>query len=561
MESTNNNVQNEMQTPANLYGTNPYIKPKKTKNKTDIDFTNSDYVFMAIFAAISVCLVFFGFCCRMALGFTLSSIALVVALGVYIIKNGKISFISVSSLVLSILSSFVFTLYSNDGLSRMIAFVVLFVSSTLCAVSIIDSTVADNMKGVFKYAYAIAVAPLLNIAVPITTALKNDSKKTLVQVLCAFFAAIPLLAILISILVSADAAFEGLVDKMISISGGSIIKLIFSAVIFVFVFSFAVSCKFKLFNSYTASFNAEKARILKAPFVITFLALISFVYFVYMFSQTAYFFSAFSGILPEGFEFTFAEYARRGFFETEIIAFINIVIMVLVMWLSTRDEKGNINVATKGLLTFIGVFSILFIITAISKMVMYINAYGFTDKRLFTSVFMIATTVVITAFILRIYKPELNTLKYAAVISMALFIALSLCGIDRVVASYNVNAYLDGRLPTVDIETLRLSSDSARPYLVKLATECEDITVKEEARRAISNMFCFDDNNIEVNEEGKEIIRQNFEFGADFTLSRYLAAKSINDGNIERYVFLYEDGGDIPQYETNMEIEDENLFE
>lgn len=561
MESTNNNVQNEVQAPANIYGTNPYTKPKKTKKKIDIDFTSIDYIFMAIFAAISVCLVFFGFCCQMALGFTLSSIALVVALIVYTFKNGDFSFISVSSLVLSILSSIVFTLYYNDGLSRFIAFAVLFVSSTLCAVSIVDSTVTDNIKGVFKYVHAVMVTPFQNITVPIKTASKSDSKKTVVQVLCAFFAAIPLLAILVSILVSADAAFEGLVDKVLSISGESIIKLIFSTVIFVLVSSFAVSCKFELFNSYSSKYNVEKARKLKAPFVITFLALISFVYFVYLFSQTAYFFSAFSGILPKGFEFTFAEYARRGFFETEVIAFINIVIIALVMWLSVRDEQGELNVTTKGLLTFIGVFSIMFIITAISKMVMYINAYGFTDKRLFTSVFMITTTVVIIAFILRIYKPELNTLKYAAVISMALFTALSLCGIDRVVASYNVNAYLDGRLPTVDIDTLRLSSDSARPYLVKLATECEDITVKEEARRAISNMFYFDDNNIEVNEEGKEIIRQNFEFGADFTLSRYLAAKSINDGNIERYVFLCEDGGDIPQYETNMEIEDENLFE
>ena len=153
-----------------------------------------------------------------------------------------------------------------------------------------------------------------------------------------------------------------------------------------------------------------------------------------MFSQTAYFFSAFSGILPTGYEFTIAEYARRGFFETEAIAFINLLLMGGILWKSVRRENGELNPILKGIMTFISIFTVLFIITALSKMVMYISEYGLTVLRLCTSVFMIATAVVIVAFIIRVFNPELDTMKYAFVISLSLFTVLCLCGIDRTVA-------------------------------------------------------------------------------------------------------------------------------
>lgn len=569
--TTNNTPQTPASSPYSAYvNPNSILYKPKPKEEKKIDFSKTDYIFMGIFAVLSICLVFFGFFGGMAIGFTISAIALIATLALYVVKKGEFSFVSIASLVLAVLLSVVFTLYATDGLSRFIAFVVLFASTALCMVSLTDETVADHINGVVKLAFSTFLAPFSNTPVFVKSLLKNDKKKTAVQIATAVLAAIPVLAVVIALLTSADAAFEGLVGKIASSLGMTILKLIITAIVLVLLISFAITCKYELNELRGAPLQPEKARKLNSPFAVTFLGLIALVYLVYMFSQTAYFFSAFSGILPSGYEFSFAQYARRGFFETEAIAAINLGLMTLAMWLTIRRENGKLNPIVKGLLTFIGVFTILFIATAISKMVMYIGEYGLTVLRLFTSVFMIATAIVIVAFIIRIFNPELKTMKYAALISMALFTALCLCGIDRTVASYNVNAYLDGKLQTVDIDTLFYSSDSAIPYIAQL-TDCENEEVKTEAQRRITShyrTYMFDGWIYDAAED--DAIRVNFKYGTDFTLSKYLTAKAINSRNIKPYEYEGITVGDIIEnpdvlYEQSANddttvIEDEDLL-
>lgn len=556
--TTNNTPQN----PVYLNNSfSPYGLPRKPREEKKIDFSKTDYIFMGIFAVLSLCLVFFGFFGGMAIGFTISAIALVAALEVYTVKKGEFSFVSIASLVLAVLSSVVFTLYASDTLSRFIAFLVLFASTALCTVSLTDKTVADNINGVVKLAFSTFLAPFSNVPVFVKSLLKNDKKKTAVQIIAAVGAAIPVLVVVIALLSSADAAFEGLVGKIASSIGMTIFKLIVTAIVLIIVVSFAVTCKYKLNEQSGAPLQPEKARKFNSPFAVTFLGLIALVYLVYMFSQTAYFFSAFSGILPTGYEFSFAQYARRGFFETEVIAAINLILMTLVMWLTVRRENGKLNPIVKGLLTFIGVFTILFIATAISKMIMYIGEYGLTVLRLFTSVFMLATAVVIVAFIIRIFKPELKTMKYAAIISMALFTVLCLCGIDRTVASYNVNAYLNGKLPTVDIEMLYSLSDSAIPYVAKL-TECDDETVKKEASIIVIDMYRdYVGYRGEYSSDANGSYRTDFDLaGTDYTVSIHLTAKAIDSREIKYYntYDIIEDEYRFDEYDKI--VEDETLL-
>ncbi len=84
-------------------------------------------------------------------------------------------------------------------------------------------------------------------------------------------------------------------------------------------------------------------------------------------SQLAYFFSAFSGMLPEGQGFTSAAYARRGFFELTAIAAVNILLLLLVLLLAKRGPTGRISPGVKALSLFIGVFTLLLGATAFSQ--------------------------------------------------------------------------------------------------------------------------------------------------------------------------------------------------
>ncbi len=554
MDNIQNNTNSSNQP---VLDTNSYVSPCVNQiqpiPQKKIELEKVDYVFFGVFAGLAICTVFFGLFGGMAIGFTISSIALVVALAVYMFKNGEFSFVSVASLVLAVASSLTFTLYAIDFLSRFLAFVIYFSSTTMCAVSIVDKMVMDTFEGVIKYFRSVVISPFRNFLLPVKTLLKNDKNKTVIQIGGAFLATIPVLVVVIPLLTSADAAFEGLVGKIAESLGMTVLKLILSVVLTGFLLAFAVSCKYKLNETNSKPINFEKARTLKSPFAVTFLGMIAFVYLVYMFSQTAYFFSAFSGILPKGYEFSFAEYARRGFFETEAIAFINLVLMGGIQWKAVRRENGELNPILKGIMTFISVFTILFIITALSKMVMYIGEYGLTVLRLFTSVFMIATAVVIVAFIIRVFKAELNTMKYAVVISLSLFTLLCLCGIDRTVAQYNVNAYLSGMHESIDLYTLEGLSESSIPYIYKL-TVCGDKTIEKESKRIIYMIYDWyvDNSSVTYDEVETKTYSATYKATCGFTLSEYFATKSFNKAEIDWYYDDYDyDSGD------NQVIEDE----
>jgi hypothetical protein len=109
--------------------------------------------------------------------------------------------------------------------------------------------------------------------------------------------------------------------------------------------------------------------ILVSIFVILYLA--------FFIIQGSYLFGAFSGSLPA--DFTIANYARRGFFELCLIMALNFSLL----WIVGRSSKPGIreNAYTKVISTLILIESILFSITAFSKIYFYILSYGFTPLR------------------------------------------------------------------------------------------------------------------------------------------------------------------------------------
>jgi hypothetical protein len=98
------------------------------------------------------------------------------------------------------------------------------------------------------------------------------------------------------------------------------------------------------------------------------LAVLNGLFLVYFLSQTSYFFSAFGNALPE--TMTYAEYARRGFFELCVVAVLNLAIIGIAHILI--QKKGSDDKTSKVLLwetLSLCVFTLLLIATAISKMI------------------------------------------------------------------------------------------------------------------------------------------------------------------------------------------------
>lgn len=107
---------------------------------------------------------------------------------------------------------------------------------------------------------------------------------------------------------------------------------------------------------------------------VIFIGLFSIFYIIFFAIQGHYFFDAFVMELPQ--EFTYSEYARKGFGEMCGVMVINF----LLLWLATRTSATK-HTAVKAACAVLDLESMAFALIAFLKIFMYINAYGFTPLR------------------------------------------------------------------------------------------------------------------------------------------------------------------------------------
>ena len=166
--------------------------------------------------------------------------------------------------------------------------------------------------------------------------------------------------------------------------------------------------------------------------VLTALAALCAVYLLFLSMQTKYLFGAFWGALPEGF--SYSEYARQGFFELCRVAAINIVILLCANIFS-RQQAGENRFLRLGNIT-LSVLTLLLLVTAASKMGLYIVMQGLTVKRVLVSVFLIWMAVVFVCIIVRQFRP-VKLVRIAVLVGAVLFTALCVLPVEDGIAAYN----------------------------------------------------------------------------------------------------------------------------
>ena len=221
----------------------------------------------------------------------------------------------------------------------------------------------------------------------------------------------------------------------------------------------------------------------------TVLVCICAVYLVYLVSQLAYFVGGFSGILPK--EFTMAQYARRGFFEMAWLCAIDLGLIALFVGIVSKKE-GKAPLSTRLLCLFIGIVTLFMVAAASAKMFMYIDSYGLTRLRVLTEVIMIFLAISTAVVCLWLFLPKMPYMKVILLVGLIIGAAVLWADVDSMVAGYNVSAYQDGRLDSVDVGYLSTLNDSAIPHIMELTTD-SDPQIAEQARNALSKKIVWVD--------------------------------------------------------------------
>ncbi|MDR1134636.1 MAG: DUF4173 domain-containing protein [Clostridiales Family XIII bacterium] len=292
----------------------------------------------------------------------------------------------------------------------------------------------------------------------------------LVYAILGMIVFLPLLAFVIVLLTGADDAFASLWSALWSnLYLSDFVSYIFeflwgipiAAYLYGAVYGNAVKRRIGGLDANAIAGGAARARFVPNMAFCAPLAVFNAFYALFFIALGNYFFSAFFSRLPEAV--SYAEYARKGFFELCGVAAINLAIIALVYLL----VKRNGNARPRGLRFMTGLmsaFTVLLIITAMSKMLMYISAYGLTRLRVYTSWFML---LMLIAFLLlmiwhfRTFKP----IKPLIVVFAIGFMVLTWANTDGMIAKYNIWQYESGKVETLDVSMLESLSDAAVPHM------------------------------------------------------------------------------------------------
>ena len=175
----------------------------------------------------------------------------------------------------------------------------------------------------------------------------------------------------------------------------------------------------------TSNFNRRdvcelqrSVRVLPRSTVVTALAVLCAVYALFLVLQAATLAQALAGDLPEGF--TYAEYARQGFFELCRVATVNLCALAcLAVCSRDRMRESRVLQASGGALC---AATLLLIAVAMTKMGLYITVFGLTEKRILVTVFLVWTALVFillwVSLLRRIEVVRISLLAGAAIFTL-----------------------------------------------------------------------------------------------------------------------------------------------
>ncbi len=315
-----------------------------------------------------------------------------------------------------------------------------------------------------------------------TTRTINSEQKVLLQVVKGIVMAVPVLLIFLTLFSSADLIFQKYLSNIFRFEiepetvFRSILVLV-ATLIFTGAYSYIVT------RSQGAQPQADSNNTTRAIGSIEtsiLLVSVSALFFVFILVQLTYLFGGESTISSQGF--TYAEYARKGFFELIAVA----VISFLLLWGTekyTAKKDGEHNLLFKVLSSTLIVEVILIMGSAFKRLLLYEEAYGFTTQRLYSHVFIIFLAVIFCLLLYKMYKDRRESMfSFRIFISLIVFLALmNVLNPDTFIARRNIDRFVaSGKLDTYYLS--QLSDDALTTSITILDSTADEDTQKSFAR-------------------------------------------------------------------------------
>ena len=306
-----------------------------------------------------------------------------------------------------------------------------------------------------------------------------EKRKSLKNIFIGLIIAAPLLVIVIALLAAADTVFQSLIadilkplESIASIPFAERVGII--GIIATLLFGYlAIVLKTNVAGS---SESIERNTGRWDPLIAaTVLVMVNAVYILFCVIQFAYLFGGEDTIrsIPD---YTYSEYARRGFFELIVVTVINL--SILLIGLRFTKDGGKWDRALRVLRCLLVLCTTIMLYSAHLRLKLYEEAYGYTYARIFAHTIIGFLFILFMFTLYKLWRRELPLVKAFVIAALFTYTVLNYVNVDAIIARKNIDRYV--KTGQIDLEYLQGLSYDAIPELSRLnATGDEDMVAKE----------------------------------------------------------------------------------
>lgn len=296
--------------------------------------------------------------------------------------------------------------------------------------------------------------------------------------------AAPLLLVFGGLLVAADAVFEKLVTDVLGFDLVEVLNHLFLVLFFAWVSAGLLWAA--LLSQVPEQIALRRPGVLSLGIVEVgiVLGLLDALFLAFVVIQVRYLFGG-ARTVVEGIGLTYAEYARRGFFELVAVTALALPLLLLAHWLLRTGNRGEPGERVFRVLSGLMV-ALLFVVvaSALQRMRLYVGEFGLTELRFFTTAFMAWVAAVLAWFVLTVLLGRRDRFAFGALVAgFAAIVLINLANPDTLIARVNLERMEEGE--RFDACYLTLLSADAAPVLLDALPRLEKAdrrTVEEDLR-------------------------------------------------------------------------------
>lgn len=286
-------------------------------------------------------------------------------------------------------------------------------------------------------------------------------------ILLGFLIAVPVLLVLGGLLASADPVFSDLLAKLFDLRRlPEYIFRLFYILFFTYGFTGALLHAVLPLKDEEAP-DPQKGWL--KPFLgsteaVVVLVLVNLLFAFFVAIQFRYLFGGEANITATGY--TYSEYARRGFNELVAVAVLSLLLYLglgTITRLQTDGHRRTFSLLTVALMGLV----IVILASAYQRLTLYEDAYGFTQLRTYTHIFMAWLALLLLAgIVFEVVRRRGRFALALLVVGVGFSLTLGFINVDGFIARQNVERAVSGA--ELDASYLQRLSVDAVPALVGL---------------------------------------------------------------------------------------------